>query len=225
MEIVLIRHGEPEWSRDGYAVGNPPLTARGLRQAERLADVLSGEHFDEILVSPLQRARQTAAPLLAALGRDEIVADWLKEIGDPSWHGTPQAIAAEAYKELSSRASDDRWHGLDGGETVREFAARIAQGTDEFLADRGVLRTEAELPVWKIAEPGLRVALVAHAGTNSMAIGHLLGVPPVPWQWERFVLMHTSITRITAHELGDGHTFGLTKLSDVEHLDPDERTR
>ena len=69
MELVLIRHGEPEWVRDGLNVVNPPLTERGQMQAERVGAELGGEHFDEIIVSPLLRARQTAAPLLAAQGR------------------------------------------------------------------------------------------------------------------------------------------------------------
>ena len=63
MEIVLVRHGEPEWVRDGLNVVNPPLTDRGHLQASRLAEALQSESFDEILVSPLTRARQTAAPL------------------------------------------------------------------------------------------------------------------------------------------------------------------
>ena len=54
MEIVLIRHGEPEWVRDGLNVVDPPLTERGLRQAERVADALAGEVFDEIVISPLR---------------------------------------------------------------------------------------------------------------------------------------------------------------------------
>jgi broad specificity phosphatase PhoE len=48
MEIVLIRHGEPEWVRDGLNVVDPPLTERGRRQAECVADALDGEQFDEI---------------------------------------------------------------------------------------------------------------------------------------------------------------------------------
>ena len=43
MEIVLIRHGEPEWVRDGLNVVDPPLTERGRRQAERVAAVLDGK--------------------------------------------------------------------------------------------------------------------------------------------------------------------------------------
>jgi 2,3-bisphosphoglycerate-dependent phosphoglycerate mutase len=79
--------------------------------------------------------------------------------------------------------------------------------------------------VWKISEPGARIALVAHAGTNSVTIGHLLGLEPTPWEWDRFVLGHTSVSRIEALPLEDGYTFSLTKLSDLEHLDRDERTR
>ena len=80
MEIVLIRHGEPGWERDRLAVTNPPLTERGHRQARRLAEALRDEHFDEIFVSPLVRARETARPLLELLGRDEVIAPWLEEI-------------------------------------------------------------------------------------------------------------------------------------------------
>jgi 2,3-bisphosphoglycerate-dependent phosphoglycerate mutase len=225
MEIVMIRHGEPEWVRDGLTVVDPPLTDLGHLQAELLAQALTSEQFDEVLVSPLLRARQTAQPLLEALGRPEIVDPWLEEIRDPVWHGTPAEKAAEAYAELRGRKAEDRWHGLRGGESMRDFVARIRAGVTTFLAERGVVRSEMDLPVWQIREPGARIALVAHAGTNSVTIGHLLGLEPVPWEWDRFVLGHTSISRIEAMELEDGFTFGLSKLSDVEHLAPDQRTR
>lgn len=225
MEIVLIRHGEPEWVRDGLTVVDPPLTELGRRQAELLAGALRDEQFDEILVSPLVRARQTAQPLLEALGRHEVVDPWLEEIRDPVWHGTPAEKAAEAYAELRGRKAEDRWHGLHGGESMRDFVARIRTGVTGFLADRGVERSEMDLPVWQIREPGARIALVAHAGTNSVTVGHLLGLDPVPWEWDRFVLGHTSISRLEAMELDDGFTFCLSKLSDVEHLGRQQRTR
>jgi probable phosphoglycerate mutase len=58
-----------------------------------------------------------------------------------------------------------------------------------------------------------------------VTIGHLLGLDPTPWEWDRFVLGHSSISRVEALALEDGYTFSLTKLSDLEHLDRDERTR
>lgn len=222
---MLIRHGQPEWVRDGLNVVDPPLTELGHRQAAALAATMAVQELDEVLVSPLLRARQTAAPVLEALGRDEDIDMWLEEIRDPKWHGTPAERAAEAYRELSSRAPADRWRGLTGGEDIREFVDRIRLGAEKFLQERGVHRMEGELPVWHIAEPGRRIALVAHAGTNTIVICHLLGLPPTPWEWERMVLRHASISRLEAIPVGDGYTFSLTALSDVEHLAAADRTR
>jgi len=225
VEIVLIRHGEPEWVRDGLNVQDPPLTERGHEQARHLAEALAHEHFDEVLVSPLVRARQTAAPLLGALGRDQVIAPWLEEIRNPLWHGTPAEKAEMAYEEARRRPPGQHWSGLDGGEAVDSFQERIRLGASLFLAERGVEPIDDELPIWRLARPGRRIALVAHAGTNSVTICHLLGLPGTPWEWERFVLHHASVTRIEAVEVGGVHTFALTRLSDVEHLPTGARTR
>ena len=53
----------------------------------------------------------------------------------------------------------------------------------------------------------------------------LLGLVPVPWEWDRFVTPHASITRLESMQLADGYTFSLTRLGDVEHLGQDQRTR
>jgi 2,3-bisphosphoglycerate-dependent phosphoglycerate mutase len=225
MELVLIRHGEPEWVRDGLSIDNPPLTERGHEQARLMAERLAAERFDEVFVSPLVRARQTAQPLFERLGRPEVVDHWLEEIRNPIWQGTPAEKAAQAFAEERARPAHERWEGLEGGEPVREFVERIRLGTRLFLAERGIERADDELPVWKVAQPDRRIALVAHAGTNTVVICHLLGLVPVPWEWDRFVLGHASVTRVEALPTGEGHVFGLTKLSDVEHLPQEVRTR
>lgn len=225
MEIVLVRHAEPMWDRDGLNIDNPPLTERGRRQAEALADRLAEEDFDEVKVSPLVRPRETLEPLRTRKGWDEEIDPWLEEIRSPVWHGTPREKASEAFREIRSRPAEDQWRGLEGGEPVHEFVARIRQGAGLFLAERGIEPVGDRLPVWKIPEPGRKILLVAHAGTHSVVVCHLLGLDPTPWEWERFVLGHASITRLEAMELGDGYTFSLTRLSDVEHLPADERTR
>jgi 2,3-bisphosphoglycerate-dependent phosphoglycerate mutase len=224
MELVLIRHGEPEWVRDGLNVVDPPLTERGTRQAERVAEVLAGEEFDEIVISPLRRPRLTAAPSLVQRGLVEVIEAWLEEIREPNWHGTPFELAKKAYEEERSRAADDRWDGLKGGEAARDFVERVRAGATTFLADRGIYRSKQTLPVWQVEQPDRRIAVFAHAGTNGVILCHLLGLDPVPWEWDRFVTGHASITRLSTMELADGHTFSLTKLSDVEHLAVDDRT-
>ncbi|MEQ1701332.1 MAG: histidine phosphatase family protein [Ilumatobacteraceae bacterium] len=225
MDIVLIRHGEPEWVRDGLNVVDPPLTERGHMQAQRVADELHGEQFDEIIVSPLRRARQTAAPLLAAQGRAEAVEAFLEEIREPNWHGTPAELAHTAYAEDKARPAEERWNGLSGGgEPPREFVERVRSGAEVYWNSRGVSRARHTLPMWHVENPERRIAVFAHAGTNGVLLCQLLGLDPVPWEWDRFVTHHASITRLSTMQMHDGHTFALNRLSDVEHLPRDART-
>ena len=225
MELVLIRHGEPEWVRDGLNVVNPPLTERGQMQAERVGAELGGEHFDEVIVSPLLRARQTAAPLLAAQGRVETIEAFLEEIREPNWHGTPVEMARAAYEEDRGRPAEERWGGLTGGgEPPRDFVERVRTGADIYWESRGMRRAKHTLPMWQLDDPDKRVAVVAHAGTNGVLLCHLLGLDPVPWEWDRFVTHHASITRLSTMKMRDGYTFALNRLSDVEHLPRDART-
>lgn len=211
--------------RNGLSIDNPPLTARGLEQAELLGEALRGESFDEILVSPLVRTQQTADPILRALEHELVVEPWLEEIRSPVWHGTPAEKAETAYREVRKLPASERWRGVEGGEAVSDFVARIHSGCTEFLARRGVRRADGDLPVWNIEDPNLRICLIAHAGTNSVVLNHLLGLAPTPWEWERFVIGHASVSRISSLTLGDGHTFGLTRLADDSHLPHGMRTK
>ena len=74
MRLLLIRHGEPD---SNYAADR--LTEKGKKEAALLADRMKQEKVDQFYVSPLRRARQTAAPTLAVRDEDAIVLDWLKE--------------------------------------------------------------------------------------------------------------------------------------------------
>ena len=227
MEIVLVRHGQPEWIKDDLNVDNPPLTELGFAQSECVAKALEGEHFDEIWVSPLVRAQQTAAPLLARRkisAGSSVTQNWLEEIRNPLWHGTPREKADAAYREERSRIAEKRWDGLTDGEPVRDFVTRIHKGAETFLDERGVTASPQDLPVWHIKDPDRKILCVAHAGTNSVFIGHILGLAPTPWEWERLVIGHASVSVVETLQLGDGITFGLTQLSGLEHLPVASRT-
>jgi probable phosphoglycerate mutase len=78
--------------------------------------------------------------------------------------------------------------------------------------------------VWQGNKVERKIARVAHAGTNSVTICHLLGLDPTPWEWERFVIGHASTSIVEALNLSDGVTFSLSKLSNVEHLPVEHRT-
>ena len=63
VDVVLVRHGETEWSASGRHTSftDVALTARGERQADELAARLVGRRFDVVLTSPRRRARDTCA--------------------------------------------------------------------------------------------------------------------------------------------------------------------
>ncbi|MDO0924840.1 histidine phosphatase family protein [Streptomyces sp. TG1A-8] len=62
-DLLLVRHGETEWSRSGRHTGftDLPLTPHGEEQAKSLAPLLTGRTFSLVLASPLSRAARTAA--------------------------------------------------------------------------------------------------------------------------------------------------------------------
>ena len=227
MELVIIRHAQPEWVKDGLSVDNPPLTDLGFRQADAVASALADEYFDEILVSPLLRTQQTAVPILETFNRPLVIETLLEEIRNPIWHGTPQERAEAAWSAEKNKKSHERWAGLDGGEAVSDFVNRINDGITGFLSNRGLTRSNSDLPVWEVSDQfddSRKIALVCHAGTGSVSICHMLGFPVTPWEWERLVIGHATINRISTLSLADGVTFGLTQLSGNDHLEPGLRT-
>ena len=63
-EIVLVRHGETEWSRDGRHTGHTdvPLTERGREQAETRGAALKGRSFARGLTRQLSRGTWKGLP-------------------------------------------------------------------------------------------------------------------------------------------------------------------
>ncbi|MFP4512049.1 MAG: histidine phosphatase family protein [Acidimicrobiales bacterium] len=225
MELVLVRHAEPEWVREGLSVDNPPLTERGRDQARRLADRLAHEHFDTVMVSTMRRARQTAAPIVEVLGAEPSFENWLEELRMPDWTGTPSEEVDELFKRAMARPIEDHWDGMAGGESFRAFHERITKGLEASLAPLGTFPTDDDTPLWEIDDEDARVLVVAHAGTNATIIGHMLGIQPLPWEWERFVMFHASFSVLRPMRVGHGWSFNLFKLGDAEHLPDQMRTR
>ena len=92
----------------------------------------------------------------------------------------------------------------------------------ETLASCGIRPMDTGGPrLWSVDDPTKRVVVVAHAGTNAVILGHLLGLEPVPWEWERFRQPHTGVSRLTMIRIAEGWAFSLRQLGGVSHLDPD----
>lgn len=228
MEFLFIRHGQPAWSIDGLSQPDPELTDIGRAQAKLAADRLveASRPITEILVSPATRSQQTAEPLAAATGITPVTIPDLTEIKMPEWDGEPEEKIQRIFSEARSRPPEEWWDGLTGGESFGDFHDRIAGVIESILAERGIeVDTKARPHVWDHVGGEGRVAIVAHAGTNSVAITVLLGMEPTPWEWERFVLGHASFARIRAIPLAGAHVFSLRSFNDQEHLPRDMRSR
>jgi len=225
VEVLLIRHGEPGWVREGRSVDDPPLTHRGRRQADALADRLAAEAVDEVWVSPLRRAQETAAPLAERLGLEARTFEWLAEIGAPRWDGTPVEVVERVFAETWTRPLDELWDGLPGGESFHDFHRRVVDGLRAHIDGLGIVTASEDPRLWNLVDPERRVAVVAHGGTNATLIAHLLGIPPVPWEWERFVSYHASISVVRPFAVAGCHAFTLLRFSDVAHLASELQTR
>ena len=130
MEVVLVRHGETEWSRTGRHTGRTdlPLTENGERQARAVGEALRGREFALVVSSPLIRARETAR--LAGFEpelRDDL-AEW--DYGEYDGLTTPQ---------IREQVPDwTIWgYGAVGGESVEQLAARADRVVAELLAVDG----------------------------------------------------------------------------------------
>lgn len=221
MEIVFIRHGEPAWISGGKPSFDPELTEKGRKQAQHVADRLSESRrpFHEIIVSPAVRAKQTAEPIAEALSLEPVVIDELVEIKLPDWRGHPPEKIRKSFQEARSRPPRGWWEGLPGGESFTDFHQRIRAAMSSLLEERGV-RPDPDHSEhgYDFGDEDLRIIVVAHGGTNAVALGCLLGIEPTPWEWERLALGHAAIAKLRAVQLGHGFVFSLRAFNDLEHL-------
>jgi broad specificity phosphatase PhoE len=145
--IAFVRHGETPPNRAGLLLGrgDPVLTDAGREQAEQLAGRLRVLAPESVISSPLERARDTAAPIAKAVGCAVDVDERLIEIDYGEWDGQPFAELAPAVVR--------RWRGdadfaPPGGESLRVVGGRIAGFCEEWLrADRVVVAVSHVSPI------------------------------------------------------------------------------
>ncbi len=155
-EIIVLRHGQTDWSRSGRHTGltDLPLLPEGEDQARALRGRLGSRDFAEVWVSPLQRAGRTAELAgLAPTGADpELV-----EVDYGGYEGRTTAEISAALGRTWSIWADGTVPGETPGESLEQVGARV---------DRVLDRARARL------DDG-DVALVAH--------GHLLRILTARW--------------------------------------------
>jgi alpha-ribazole phosphatase len=125
--LHLVRHGDTAQSADGVFCGDldPPLTEKGLAQADKLAHLLSKLSIGAVYASPKLRARLTAQPTLDATRLQPTFEDGLREIGYGSWEGRKESEIKDSDPDTYKNwVLDPAVHAPPGGESGYAIAAR-----------------------------------------------------------------------------------------------------
>lgn len=132
--LWLIRHGETDWSISGQHTGRTdiPLTENGGEQARALKSRLAGQAFDQVLCSPLQRARETCE--LSGLGAQAQMEPDLMEWDYGVYEGRTSAEILKAEPDWSLWTSE-----VEGGENAKQVRERVGRLLDRLLAQQGTI--------------------------------------------------------------------------------------
>jgi len=189
VELWLIRHGETEWSLSGAHTSTTdiPLTEHGRQRALELKEYLHGKKFAAVLVSPMQRARETCQ--LAGYGDVAQVEPGLVE-----WnYGDAEGKTTAQMRELRGPQWSVWTSPIVGGESVEQVGER---------ADGVIARAEAAVhPTSQNRDVGhpesQAVALFAHAHILRILAARWLGLPAVDG---RMLALGTGSLSVLGHE-------------------------
>ena len=151
--LILARHGETDWNRNGIwqGHGDPPLNDLGRRQAAELADRLADVEIDVLYSSDLRRAYETAEIIGGAKGLTITADPDLREVDVGSWSGL-------TTDEIQERFPEAVYH---DGEAREAFHARAVSVLDRIAR----------------AHDGQRVLVVTHGGVVRALQRQLFGEP------------------------------------------------
>lgn len=169
LQLVLVRHGETEWSRDRKHTGRTdlPLTEGGAAEAAKVKPLLAERDFTRVISSPLSRALETCR--LAGLGhrvetRDELI-EWD--------YGEYEGIRTVEIRE--QRPDWVLWRdGCPGGETAEDVGARVDRLLTELAGESG------------------DIAIFGHGHTLRILTARWLELPPA--EGSRFVLATATLS-------------------------------
>ena len=219
LRILLLRHAEPDYSVDS-------ITPKGKIEAELLSRRLLRYPIRDFYVSPLGRARDTAAFTLNKLGKTAEVLPWLAEFRgsfpDPET-GLRKSVAWDIKPRIWSaypgimdiRTWLDAPVFNDGD--IRKIWKETTDGVDALLGRYGYVK---DGPVWRCKNnsPDM-IALFCHFGISMAILGYLTDISPMIL-WHRALCLPSSLTEIVTEERIQGEvSFRMTKLGDLTHLE------
>jgi probable phosphoglycerate mutase len=166
--VVLVRHGETEWNREGRIQGWAPvdLNDRGRDQARRTGAALASEYdVDRIVASDLDRTRETARLLRRALGLDHDAVSF-----EAGWRERDFGV----YQGFDYRALFEGFPQFAVDPSGAAAAREVPEGGESMLTAR-----DRTLDAWgrlrRSLAPGETVLVVTHGGPLYLLLAHLRG--------------------------------------------------
>jgi phosphoserine phosphatase len=204
VRILLVRHGETDWNRQGRFQGqiDVPLNPTGERQAEQTGKFLANVKIDCAFSSSMLRPKQTAEKILNYHpGINLGLSDRLREISHGKWEGKLEAeIAAEFPGELQRWQSEPEFVQMPEGENLEQVWQRVAEVWQEMITS---------VPV------GSTALIVAHDAVNKAVLCQIFGLG-TKYFW-RFKQGNGGISVID-YPLGSEHPAILQTMNVTSHI-------
>jgi broad specificity phosphatase PhoE len=198
LHLMLVRHGETDWNVQRRYQGQTdvPLSGFGMRQAELVAERLTGGKIDAVYASDLSRAWETAQIIAGKSGLEVFPEPRLRELKFGILEGLTFDEAEAQHSEMIAAWLEDYNNTPEGAETIDSFNTRIVSLLDN-------LRGEHDEQV---------VLLVGHGGSLSEILRVILGLSPEKrWYFE---MENASLSEVLISE----DYVSLKRLNDTCHL-------
>lgn len=205
MNILLVRHGETAWNREGRYQGRTdiPLSPDGEQQVRRLSERLRDLSIDVAISSPLSRARKTAEAILAGKSTVLELDDGLLEISHGQWEGKLASDVALSHAEMFGV-----WRSAPGRNSPAGPQA-------ETLGDVEARAWAVLERAWMRLEGDQTLLITAHDAVNRVILCRVLGLP-LERVW-RFRQAPAALNVLTGPSLDD---LQLVRLNDSDHSQP-----
>lgn len=199
--FYLVRHGLKQQS-----IGDVPLTAEGIRQAQAVARKLTQTPIDLIVTSPLRRARQTADCIAAQIQAPLMEDVRLRERAN--WGDLP-GQTLEQFVEMWDRCTRDPDYAPPVGDSARQAGMRFA----ECLNELGAVSAAS-------SDDDRHIVIVTHGGLITDLLVHLFREDELNVWHDEFIAKQSqlvpecSITRL----IHDNGRYRLSDFASVSHL-------
>ncbi len=219
MEIVFIRHGDPNYELDA-------LTEKGILEAKALIPRIEKINADYYYVSPLGRARQTAQIAIERIDKEAEVKDWLKEFPAVVEHICEPNPGPQCWDWMPSDwAKDPSFYDIDhffdhpvmANGHVKEIYEDVLRHFDALLKKHGYAKNGKTFDVLNGNHDTL--CFFCHFGIECVLLSYLINVSPMIL-WHGFVASTSSVTIVNTEERQKGiASFRISHFGDTSHLD------